>query len=373
MGTRVYYYVYKDSQQVKPTEEIKGEKYEERPLQSFGSHWEKKALHDFLGKIMNHVADTVREKGWEKQYVDVQILATEGMREYRRQVSAKAANRIMTNVGTYFEKRCSELGFDFLRAEIILGRLEALGSWIDANIYYPPKSGPSKGGKMKTVGIIEMGGASVQIQITPRQSISLINYGINAGMRYLAWEKSGRRKELKQMTRDDLGDFSYEDVKDLFFNEGKFNGPDDPFRKIGGLPNGWQDIVDIMPKEGKHIFRLAGSFPYRAKDYGIGAEMYFSKLEKPFQTQAWKKLTPDPCNTTQILKFHTLFHRALYKTLGKWIDDTETGPADIKWARGVIIMRKLDTNNNLELEESEMRELLPALEKEIWSWRKGET
>merc|ERR1712096_236357 len=36
MGARVYYYVYKDSRNVKPTEEIKGEQYEERPLQSFG-------------------------------------------------------------------------------------------------------------------------------------------------------------------------------------------------------------------------------------------------------------------------------------------------------------------------------------------------
>jgi len=211
------------------------------------------------------------------------------------------------------------------------------------------------------VGMIEQGGSSMQIRTGPYNSVCLNNYGTNSGRKYLA-EHLNLNRELR------VDDFNYNTVKEVFFGGAGLTGISksvqahhDPFKTVGGLANGWKDVEAIMPKEPMN-FRLVSAFEHRAKDYALktseipNGKNYFSGITEQVG-EGWKNLKQNEKNPMVVQKFHTLFHSALYETLGEWINDEGTYPADANFVAGYAKMLSADENNNGVLEPEEFAKL----------------
>jgi len=109
--------------------------------------------------------------------VTVKFLATEGMRTYNR-LNGAGDDALMRTIRSQCKLLCEKYRYTFLAAEILHGKLEAMGAWVDANCHYPNQDGTP-------VGIMEVGGASMQIMNRPGSDGVYCNasFGKDAAMR----------------------------------------------------------------------------------------------------------------------------------------------------------------------------------------------
>merc|ERR1711964_191665 len=132
--------------------------------------------------------------------VTVKFLATEGMRTYNRGNYA-GDDALMRTIRSQCKLLCEKYSYTFLAAEILHGKLEAMGAWVDANCRYPNKDGTP-------VGIMEVGGASMQIMSQPGRDGIYCNasFGKDAAMRTIVkgfnQELAKSQKEKTTIERD---------------------------------------------------------------------------------------------------------------------------------------------------------------------------
>merc|ERR1711964_293971 len=126
--------------------------------------------------------------------VTVKFLATEGMRTYNRGNYA-GDDALMRTIRSQCKLRCEKYGYTFLAAEILHGKLEAMGAWVDANCRHPNKDGTP-------VGIMEVGGASMQIMTRPGSDGVYCNasFGKDAAMRTIVEKLNEIAKVKKKQT-----------------------------------------------------------------------------------------------------------------------------------------------------------------------------
>lgn len=122
--------------------------------------------------------------------MSIQFLATEGMRTYVRENKHSQGNfAIMATIRAQMKHLSNDpnFGYQYERAEILHGHHEALGSWVETNLRCTKENN-------LRIGIIEMGGASMQLKATFEQASCFPNFGTNAGMKII------RREFIKQMS-----------------------------------------------------------------------------------------------------------------------------------------------------------------------------
>merc|ERR1712000_345815 len=206
------------------------------------------------------------------------------MRELATSMGADAAQKYLETVRGYFnDKSKDDNHMYFGDCRTIKGEDEAMGAWYDAQKSFPSKDG-------KEVGIIEMGGSSVQIKCKRDTFVSFANYGANDGLEEICKSsKNGKTPETLKCS-----DFTYHDVKTLFWS---FSDAWDPFVELGLVDQkyGWNNKFKSEIMAGKQAFRLASTFMYNAKRYGVPEDGdYFAKCRELVDgNKLTEKLIPD--------------------------------------------------------------------------------
>jgi len=168
--------------------------------------WDRKKIVDLSKAIFASISEELtKDNGGKKPTipVSVQLLATEGMRTYNRDNRA-GDDALMRLIRCLFKKCCEKHGYKFLGAEILHGDLEATGAWVDANCRYPNEDG-------SLIGIMEMGGASMQIMSNKEKVECWDCYGKNEGMRKIVKKMSF--EEARNVADNKIADDVYKTIE----------------------------------------------------------------------------------------------------------------------------------------------------------------
>lgn len=152
-------------------------------INSFGEHPEK--AFDHIRPLMDFAAQNIPES--RHASTPLFILATAGM----RLIDHEQQNQILTNVRTGI---ASNFNFHFPEGnlEIISGKQEGIYQWLAINYVLdkfeqPANDHISEGNfeRPKTVGAIDMGGASMQIAMEVTPDLSLDRFSVSAKFKLL--------------------------------------------------------------------------------------------------------------------------------------------------------------------------------------------
>lgn len=170
-GTRAHLYVWDgtlplqkilhDIEPMRDSDEKPISKKFQPSLASFADQ-PKEKLNAYIRQIMDYIDDHVPVKS--RPFTGVYLMATAGM----RLLNDEEQMRIINEAKSYIE---DNYNFARVRVDVISGAQEGMYQWISVNAKAKRFLGQNTNGRTKTFGIIEMGGASLQIAYQLRPGV----------------------------------------------------------------------------------------------------------------------------------------------------------------------------------------------------------
>lgn len=276
-GSRLHLFRYTESS-MPVIEDIFSESVEPG-LSSYADH--PNAAGDSLKKLLDDTTTFLSKTGISPKNVTVNVLATAGMRLLPKEKQSAIYSSVKSYLRNYY-------AFSLGKIETISGRMEGLYDWLDVNYLLENIQK-----NQKTVGSIDMGGASTQIAfLTHNQSKpdDILTFIINA-QKYTVFSKSflglGQDEARNNMNKDPLAASCY--PSNYLFSSGTGNF------KMTSCSNAYTHIIQDE-KVKQQIIPLP-SQPFIAYS-GIYFTYNFFNTEKTPDQYSFEARIQNVCNRT---------------------------------------------------------------------------
>jgi len=360
-------------------------------------HSDTTTLTKYLKKLIASTEKFVPPKMRSK--TTISLYATEGMRTFRDN-DEDAADLIIARCKKILNSR--KTPYKLNECRIISGGLEATGAWIDANIQCEDAE------KIGDYGVIEIGGASIQIVGDVDHKVSLKGWGKDETAKKLWLDDADLTLDMYNNDKKDksLAEF-YESnplwnggevgkcteckVEGKMNEDGKFKDGKSAHNYRRGRKNrrckgkwtgNWDALIERLkritryglnsaivqvswPKE-KRPYKLAGIFKILEKRYFDAAnkdESYFEQVTKKGKTE-FETAVPGRESDDYGNQKHMPFSAALVTYLREalkfddHVEDKGTdAQCDVEWCRGLATMLEFDSNGDKELDATEVKKI----------------